>query len=228
MMKRLVPALFITAALCSGCGNNPPELKQIYNQINFINTPGSDTVLAEMVVYINTDDEDGSDDIISMNVIHEKSELYWTADSDSWIERDSRGMKWSGSHHISMPDGGLLPAGEYRVLITDKAGERDEDTIFVPLIKNVPDVRSFPEIMFADEGTFELKSPESGNTISFYDPAGRLLGAYRATAGLVNIESLRDGTSVLKKYRTVTAAYYNNRIGAGIVSGPYARPENSK
>lgn len=223
-MNRTLLAVFAAAAVFTGCGNNPPELKQIYNQINFINTPGSAAVTAELLVLVNADDEDGADDIESVHIINDDEQFFWSADKDNWTTRDSRGMKWKGSQRLSTIDGKMPEIGEFRVLVTDQAGERDEDRIFIPLIKELPVPDVFAELIFQDEGNFVVKSSENKNIVSFYDSKNNLLGAYNATPGLVNVKKLRDGAAVYEKYQSIEVSYYSNSFGAGIISGPYLRP----
>ena len=220
--------LLFAAAVLSACGNNPPELKQIYNQVNFVKSPGSEEVRAELLVLVSADDEDGDDDIASLHVIRDSDEYSWSVDSQNWSTRDSRGMKWTGYQRFSTVDGKMFEPGEYRVLITDNAGERAEDSIFIPLIRDIPIAEEFAVITFQDENRFTIESPQAKNIISFYDSAGKLLASYSATPGEVRIKTLRDGTALSDNYKTVKIAYYSNTTGAGLISGPYIRPDDEK
>ncbi|HAK46964.1 MAG TPA: hypothetical protein DCO79_13745 [Spirochaeta sp.] len=223
-MKKTVFAIFFATAVFLSCGNTPPELKQIYSEINFLNIPGSENVRSEMLVLVNADDEDGDDDITGIHIINDSEQMSWDLDSSIWKTRDSRGMKWTGSQRLTTVDGSMPKAGEYRVLVVDRAGERVEESVFFPLIKNPPSPADFAELIFQDEQAIELKSPQERNIISFYDSEGKLLGAYAATPGLIRINKLRDGSAVAEKYSTVKVSYYSNLIGAGLISGFYEKP----
>ena len=52
-------------------------------------------------------------------------ELFWELSSESWIQKTIAGKHWLGSNTIRMNDMSILPFGLYRVLVLDKAGERD-------------------------------------------------------------------------------------------------------
>ena len=221
-----IAPVIAAAILMFGCGNDPPELKQIYSQINFTKTPEG-VQGSEFLVLVNAEDKDGEDDIETVYIIRDDEQTFWRVDSVSWNLRNNRGMKWVGCENMTTVDGSLPSPGEYRVLVIDRAGERAEDSVFIPIIKKVPDAKQFPEILFTENyEILEIKSINSRNIISFYDSAGKLLGAYAATPGMLNIKKLKD-PSVADNYRTVEISYYSNSTGAGLVAGPYARPRDS-
>ncbi len=220
----LAVAAVLILLLAAGCGNSPPELNQIYSQLNFLNEPGSERVWAELLVLMNADDEDGYDNLEFIHVINEKQQLFWTVDSDSRSERDNRGMKWIGGQRFMMTEGEIPPPGEYRVIITDKAGERAEDGIFLPIVKEIPAAEDFPEIAFTeDDNIFIIKSAEKRNIISFYDSAGKLLSAYASTPGEVNIRALKENDILTDNWRSMRISFYSDATGAGLISGPYQR-----
>ena len=223
-MKFRLAFLAVVTALLTACGNNAPELNQIYNQVNFVKIPDEVGIRAELLVLVNADDEDGDDDIASLHVIRDRDEFSWSVDSGSWTARDNRGMKWTGCQGFSMIGGGMPVSGEYRVLVTDNAGERAEDSIFVPVIKKKPAPEDFAELTFNDMDRIEIKSPQERNIVSFYDSDGVLLSAYAASPGELRIKTLRDGNIVMDNYRSVKVAYYSNLLGAGLIQGPYERP----
>lgn len=223
-IPRYLLIIFIITALVIilGCGNNIPELKQINSQINFSKLPDSDTVVTELVVLVNAEDEDGDDDIESLHVINEDGQLFWSVNRSNWSSRSSRGMKWLGYEKFLTADGSLAEAGEYRILVIDRAGERVENNIFIPLFKDIPKPDDFSQLLFTDDDNFiELKSTESRNIIAFYNSEGKLLGAFSATPGVIEIKKLKDGASILENYRSIEVSYYSNSYGAGILSGPF-------
>lgn len=219
----IIALIIVIVTILFGCGNNPPELKQIYSQINFTKTPEGRQG-TELLVLVNAEDKDGEDDIETVYVINDNKQTFWQVDSSGWSMRSSRGMKWVGSEKMVTIDGNPPLPGEYRVLVTDRAGERVEDSVFIPIFKEMPKTEEFPELFFTDnDELIELESPNSRNIISFYDSSGKLLGAFAVTPGMLNIKNLKEASLILDNYRTVNISCYSNSHGAGLIAGPYLR-----
>ena len=223
----LLPAIAVFTAAVLGCGNSPPELNQVYSQLNYIYNPLTDQIRTEFTVLFNAEDEDGEDDIESMYVIRERSEKLWTADSSEWDKRSSRGLNWNGAQRLLTEDGSIPDSGEYRLLLTDLAGESTEESLFLQPVEKAPSVEAFPAIVFtAGDYEIEIESPDSSNVISFYDSESKLIAAYNVTPGFIEIKKLKDGNAVYENYRTVQLGFYSNSSGAGHISGPWLRPES--
>ena len=216
--------VFIAVLLFFSCGNSPPEINQIYNQINFRLNPDTDRVYSGLVVLVNADDDDGEDNIEFVHIVNEKEQLYWVTDRAAMTERDSRGMKWMGFQNITMPEGESFPPGEYGVIVTDKAGDKDEDSIFIPLNRETPGQELFPKVRITDNPLeMEVVSPERRNLISFYNSAGDSLGAFAVTPGILDLSRLTDGQNIIDNWYSMQISVYSNSIGAGLVYGPVYR-----
>ena len=188
------------AVIFLSCGNNPPEINQLDSQINLRRAPGAGDVTAELLVMLNCDDEDGDEDIEIIYVIDDGSSLLWTTDSNSWSVRNHRGTSWIGAERLMLPYGELPPPGRYRLIVTDRGGERAEGTIFVPLIKELPDAGLYPGLVFGEGDSLEVSSPEKNNIVSFYDLGGNLLGAFSISPGSLKIRDLSDGDRIFSEY----------------------------
>ena len=216
-------AALAAAFLLFSCGNTPPEINQLNSQVNLIRNPETEAVSAELTVLLNADDSDGDDDIETIYVIDDGSELFWSVERGQWITRNSRGMTWMGSQRFMMPYGELPSPGEYRVIVTDRGGERVEGNIFVPLVKELPDIAEYPQLVFGEEDLVEVKSPANQNIVSFYDIGGNLLGAYSITPGTFRLKSINNGGKIFSEYRSADIGYYDNKSGTGLISGSYER-----
>ena len=229
-LRRACLLLLLSAVLLlsAGCGSSPPELKQSSSSLNIVMTPEGE-LSSELLVLVNTEDEDGDEDVEELYVINDRLQLVWKVQRGSWSVRQNRGIDWNGSERFVMPSGELPPSGSYRLLVADRAGEKAEAEIFVPVIDSMPAEEEFPFIVFADEGeSFEIRSPESRNIISLYDAGETLLVSFAATPGTVSVKSLKNGNDILGKYRYIRAGYYSNTYGAGLISGFWDRQSGSK
>ncbi len=225
MIKSILKALavLIIILIFAGCGNNPPEINQVYSQINFIKAPDSDLIKTELLVLVNADDKDGEDNIEFLYIANDKRQILWRLDPDRRNSRNSRGINWIGNEHLVAVDGGVPSPGDYRVVITDMAGDRDEQKIFIPVFKEMPKAELFPSVEISEDMT-ELKiiSAEKRNVLSFYDSEGRLIKAFSVTPGLVFINELND-SNISDEWKSLRIACYSNSAGGGLITGPYRR-----
>ncbi|MBI9106835.1 MAG: hypothetical protein JEZ04_08815 [Spirochaetales bacterium] len=220
MMKLIAAA---AAALLFSCGNNPPDINQLNSQINLRKSPITGAVTAELLVLLNADDEDGDEDIETIYVIDDESGILWSAERGSWAVRNNRGMTWIGSERFILPYGELPAPGRYRVIVTDRGGERVEGTAFIPLVKQLPEDAVYPELLFGKDDLIEVKSLEKNNIVSFYDISGNLLSSFSITPGTFRCKDLNNGEKIFSEYRYVDIGYYNNSLGTGLIKGSYER-----
>ena len=222
-MRKII-FFFFSIILFTSCGNTPPRINQIYNQINFRLNPGSDAVTTGLSLYINADDDDGDDNIEFIHLVNEENQIFWRADNGLFSYRDRRGMRWLGIDNLSAADGQRLPAGEYKVLLTDRAGDKDEDSIFIPLMKQTPGDEDFAEVQIDNvSNKLVIESSEKRNILSFFDADGVSIAALSVSPGVLNLNRLDDSRTIIEKWHSLEISFYSDRFGAGLIKGPYFR-----
>ncbi len=164
------------------------------------------------------EDEDGITDIDSVYVIHDESELFWKLDPDTWIINVLSGKNWIGSNSLSMNDNSTLPSGKYRIMVIDKAGERDSHQINIPsnmlkLNKNI----SFPELTIGSD--IVIESGFSENTLRIYDESMKLLKNLKIESGKINRSIIINDTN--NKAHWISIYSFNEETGTGLIRGPY-------
>ncbi|MDC7126341.1 MAG: hypothetical protein PQJ46_12290, partial [Spirochaetales bacterium] len=186
--------------------------------MNFINNANG-SITAELSVMFVADDDDGFEDIESFYVINDKHQVYWNVDCNNWITREVDDVKWIGYEHFITDSQKVPRPGTYRILVIDKAGERVEDSIYIPLIKKEPSKKDFPEIRYTDSSyEIEIKSKYNNNTIAFYDEAGKLIDAFSVSTGKINIKDLKKSKEIIDKCNNMIVSSYSNKYGAGLIS----------
>ena len=142
--------------------------------MTFLKEPGKAESIPTLSIFILVEDEDGISDIESLYIIHDESELFWKQISDTWTTKVISGKNWVGSNRISMNDNSSLPSGKYRIMVIDKAGDRDSLTINIASrMLELPDVSSFPELIIGPD--IIIDSGFSDNTLRVYDEQMELL-----------------------------------------------------
>ncbi len=90
-------------------------------QVTLVDDRELDAHYTALSLFVRPDDPDGFDDLAELYLIDDQEELFWRLDPDTW-QKSGSGDSWIGSNGLVLPDGAPLPAGEYRLLLRDLAG----------------------------------------------------------------------------------------------------------
>ena len=216
-----IKLLFFTAFsfFLISCSGSVPEIGQIIWQVNILQTPSESRGYQELSVFILIEDEDGIGDIDYIYLIHDESELFWKLNSNDWTQKVLGGKNWIGSNSIRMSDRSSLPAGNYRLVVIDKAGERDSRNFNIS--KSMLDTKNreyFPELLIGSD--IIIKSKFSDNTLWIYDKDMEILKNIKIENGKINMDIINNDTS--DKARWVSIYSYDTENGIGLIRGPYS------
>src|SRR6056297_741174 len=133
LLRTFLPALLLSAALllAGSCSGQPPELAQLFWQLNVVYDTGASTQYEELTLFVHAEDADGLQDIDQLELLHNQQELLWSFDSAQWRMVEREGESWIGTNGIRKSAARILPRGEYRVKLSDKAGEAAETAFIV-------------------------------------------------------------------------------------------------
>lgn len=218
LIKRIKTIIFLSLFFLVSCSGAAPEIGQIVWQVNFLKVPKKAEILPALSIFILVEDEDGITDIESLYIIHDESELFWKLNTDTWIKKVISGKNWVGSNSISMNDNSSLPSGKYRIMVIDKAGDRDSLTINIASrMLELPDVYSFPELIIGSD--IIIDSGFSDNTLRVYDEQMELLKNLKIESGTINRSIIMNDTN--NKAHWISIYSYNFDEGTGLICGPY-------
>ena len=203
--------IFIILILLSGCSENPPVIDQVYWQVNLLNDINAGSVYETFTLFLLVTDPDGIEDISSLYLINDREELFWKMSSDNWVIKENQENTWIGSNLITMHDRSPFPSGNYRVIIIDEAGEREEYSFIVKNSGFQPDTGEFPT--FSQSGSQGIAGSNT-DVVWQYNNDGTLL--YEKYPGGKSLTiPVSDDTGWIYLYR------YDRIKGVGLVSGPY-------
>jgi len=202
----------------SACSGSVPKIGQLVWQLNFIQKAENTSYYMELSVFTMVDDEDGVSDIDKIYIINDESELFWILDSNSWKMKIISSGNWIGSNSIRMNDYSNLPTGTYRVLVIDKAGERDSRIFYISSeMENSISDDLFPKLVIDD--SIQLQSGLPDNTLWVYDDLMEILKKYKIENGKINKSIINNDTS--NKARWISIYSYDSELGTGLIKGPY-------
>lgn len=225
-MRKSIPIkiLFLTAFflfLFTGCTEDPPVIEQVFWQFDLFHDVKKGTVSDILTLFVMASDSDGWEDAESLYLINDDAELFWKiSKEDLKIEEYGENEIWLGSSCIMMPDGGHIPGGDYRIILIDSAGERDE--ISAALTNNIirgelcprfEDVPSSCELCPpAAEAKNRIYKAGTADFIWEYDSDNNFLKEYDGRENHTFSSEKGSGFYLYK---------YLPEKGFGIISGPF-------
>jgi len=212
--------LFLSLVLLGffwACSDTPPEIIQYYTQPNLLRDETSGEVFHQFSVFLHLEDEDGTDDIESIFLIHDEEELFWELNSENWTTVTTDSETWIGSNGIAFP-GGLAPAkGLFRIFVLDAAGERTVEELYIQPPEKSSKV-AFPQLDIRDDGSLFIKSTGREHTLWYYDDSGSIVESHKTSDRNVPVPKSADRISQVYVYS------YSDENGCGVISGPYQLP----
>ena len=221
--RRRAPACGALAAACAllaACETSPPELYEFRWLLQDFDDRELGRRYESLSLFVRAGDPDGADDLDELYLIFDGAELFWRLTPDTWTRSEHDGATWVGSTSISMPGEEPFPAGEYRLLLLDLGGQRDENRFVIPARR-----RPTPAPAVRAEGSiFEVSGAAAGYAAGWelwVTRRNRVAATLDATEA-VDLEQqaeLRSGD----RYRVYV---FGQGEGAdkGFLSGPYPWP----
>jgi hypothetical protein len=223
-VKRVRPVAAVMIGfilLFAGCSEEPPRIIQIFHQINVVKDLQQQDTYPQLSLFVHTEDDDGTDDIESIYFIEDENELFWRLDDQNWESFEEQGEFWVGTNRIVMNDYSPLPWGDYRLLIIDAAGERDEREIYLAKPEYMPEEIEFPEVT-VENGKVTVSGGEQQRTYWIVREDGRLIKTVKTTEPTISITTLTGSSE--EEAREPFAFYmyiYDSALGIGKIIGPF-------
>ncbi|MCK5198348.1 MAG: hypothetical protein KAR21_08360, partial [Spirochaetales bacterium] len=119
---------------------------------------------------------------------------------------------------IRMSDRSNLPSGTYRLVVIDKAGDRDtrEFNLSEKMLE-IKNDKKFPELIIGSD--IVISSQFSDNTLWIYDEKMEILKNIKIENGKINMDIINNDTSY--KAEWVSIYSYDTENGIGLIRGPY-------
>lgn len=124
----LLSATLLLASLAS-CTVSPPTVVDRRMSLQYVDDRDLDRRYEQLSVFVHAQDGDGIGDLEFLYVIHDESRLYWKLSADNWQRVEEGGSVWIGSSGLTRAEYGPVPRGRYRIIVIDRAGERDETAL---------------------------------------------------------------------------------------------------
>jgi hypothetical protein len=154
--------------LCVSCSQSGPEIK--HGSLELVYYENGGNPVERFSFFVLPSDGDGIEDLEELRLYHDWEGLSWRLTSDDWIRQQADGQVWIGSRAIAMEDGGSLPRGQYRAVLTDKGGEKTEKL----LAFDASEKRPFPALSVSGS-RYRIDSVWPRQNLVVYDDEGSYL-----------------------------------------------------
>jgi len=218
---------YIFILLCSlffiACSGEPPVVSEVWWQLNVEEDFTGEGKTESLSLFLNGEDKDGDEDLETLYIINDEKQYFWEIPSDEWVQHTEQNTKWIGLNGILAPGDGHFPEGEYRVLLIDRAGERDETTFYLRnLIPPLEELES-PEISY-DNNRIKVETEFPLFQIWFYNDRNELVEKSQSFSP-GNYDWNQISRNIVRRSRTFTL-YMEPESGAwGSISRSYSFSE---
>jgi hypothetical protein len=164
----------------SSCSGSFPRIHELRWKLILLQEAQSTEIQETLSVAVDVTDEDGTEDLEAVAVIHDQEELYWKISHDQWEWKSFGGKKWLVCSGLQPPQRNGMPRGNYRIVVTDLAGYRAESefSITVPAYS----IR-FPQVQW-EEDALRLIPGSGPSLLALVSFTGVVLGTLPLKSGL--------------------------------------------
>jgi hypothetical protein len=212
----LVLALFLAS-----CAHAPPQVVQVFSQVNRVYNPASGGWSAQLAVFVQGASSDGTKVFDRLHLIHDGEGLYFTLDRSHWTKVERPGEAWMGSPGLSFP--GEVPTGTWRALLVTRDGQKVETTFAVPpQVPGAPAPRKGKVTVSPDRqvpGKFTVSGWVDDTLVWALDAQGAVLSRTKVYGPNLQIP---PGTVTFVLYS------YDKERGEGLEAGPFPVQSSSK
>ncbi len=182
-----------------------------------------DTVLGkdyqELDFFVQLRDDDGETDIAEIYLMREDLSWSWRIDETNWVSNSRDGEFWLGANGLTLGNEEPLPSGEYKLLVIDRSGQRDELTVSIRQPNADMEKLDFPRISRNKE-FLKIDSEVSPLVLWFYDSQAEVVSEKYIEPGSYLLADLLSNEE--KQRVTWFYAYYQDeRNGYGLKTGPF-------
>ena len=213
----------LAAGLLAACEVAAPETHELFwKRVVFADLRHGRTY-ETLTLFARVSDADGLDNLDALYVMNDQSQLFWRLTPEDWVVDRSDSGTWIGSTALAMPEDEPLPAGVYRVIVQDIAGQTAEDSFRIDggAGGGAEARRQAEAIEVAiDANELAVTGPFASYEVWLYGSAGSRVAA-ASFAERIDLESaLPEGILADELLLYVYAEPPDE--GSGYLSGPYA------
>lgn len=206
-----------------GCTGNPPEIAVLVPQLNLYQDTELDQTYEKLSVFLRVNDPDGFEDLESLYIIQDNTELFWSIPVDGWLTAGNDTETWIGSNSVIMHDYSSFPRGTYRIIIQDLGGDTTEKSFVLSQATMDLSRKPHPTVTTI-ENTIRISGQHSQYAIWVYDRNRQQRSTYTIREGEI------DANTIISSNRDLSSGFHffvytkDTIKDIGLISGPFFYP----
>jgi hypothetical protein len=204
--------------LLLSCSGSPPEILNKDWMVVHTYDQERGGIYTELNFFAQLSDEDGLEDLDEILILKDDQGWFWKLNPESWVSSSQDGENWIGAN--GMTRGGDLPGGEYRLLVVDRSGQREESLFRLDVSNKPSGLHEFPRAQL--QGDF-IRLDSAGHdplVLWFYNEKGDFVSEKYVSAGLYSLDQLLEPEE-LQIVNWFMLYFQDEEGGFGLKSGPY-------
>lgn len=195
----------------ASCGMEPPEI--LSSEWRIESRPSKQGSYESLSVFANAKGSDPASDLESLVVVNDEAGLSWKIIDSNWTLQKEGSDTWIGASDLAMADYKPLPRGEYRLVITNLAGQRAEASFSLQETAG----RYPAPVLSSVSGRLKIDSGWPQSFLLCYDASGGLVDAREITSGNYEVAGLFK-TPALGRVSSFAVYGYDSRQHCGAYS----------
>ena len=184
--RKALAAGFCLLLIFFSCSKSEPRI--LYGFMDLVYYPGTDKPAEMYSFFVMGEDDDGVENLSELYLYNDREGLRWVISSEDWVQYEEDGKTWIGSRSITMAENTVLPRGQFRAVLINKAGEQTEKKFTFDGPEDSP--YPFPFLSVID-GFYRIDSRYPVNHLICYDQQGKPVQTITITEIQGNIRDLR-------------------------------------
>jgi len=200
-------ALAAVCLIAVSCSHAPPQVAQVFSQINRVYDPLTGAWTKRLSVFVQGVSDDGSKVFDRLYLINDAEGMYYTLPKDQWTSLSPPGEFWAGANGLPIDK-----PGTWRALLVTKSGQEVSSEFVVPpsvLDESPPAGRVS---LVAADGKWRVQGGVDDYLVWSYDASGQIVSRNKT----VGPEFAVPSSAV-----TVVLYSYDKARGQGWEAGPF-------
>lgn len=219
-MRKLLSILVYSGLLILlfSCSGSPPVIINTEWMLVYTQDFNRGGVYSELNFFAQLEDSDGIEDISEISIHKDELGWAWNLNPENWASYSQDGEDWLGSNGLTR--GGTIPVGDYRLLIVDRSGQRNETVFRIEIPELEFSDIEFPSLKVLDDRLWISTGEREPVVLWFYNDKGILIAEKYTASGLFQFSEILSPEEM--QIASWVMIYYQDEAGGyGLKSGPF-------
>lgn len=210
-------AVSLLAMLLAACSHAPPQIAQVFSQVNRVYDPLIGVWAPRFSVFVQGVSNDGNKVFDRLYLVNDTEGLYYSLQKGQWTGVERPGEFWVGANGLVLPE---KPAGTWRALLVTRSGQQVTAEVTIPPTANdAPPPRTAPVALTDMGGKWRVRGWVDDYLVWAYDVNGGVLSRNKTVGPEFQVPA---------NTARITLYSYDKARGEGLEAGPFVVKASEK